>query len=214
MLTRPMMSTTMEELRRIPAFGMQMGYYQGHAGRIHHSWEDPSPVLFDMTNPDHLRRGFAEFDVAASLDADFIGFDAITELPLWDALRWTEMLKARSSRPVRFLGELSPSDLWLREHASFVFRSQIYGPDLLADFFLPGHEIWSGIRYDVLYPGQNPVPEAIILQEMRDVAHEGRVPLPLSFAQLPNPSEFNAARSWEYSVPEELQDPCYPLEHP
>ena len=213
MLQRPMMRDSLDELRRVPQSGIQMGYYQGYASQIHFGWDDPRPEIIDPDNPEHQQRGYAEFDMATSLGAEFIGMDAIPKLPLWEALRWTTMLQARSSRPVRFLGEVSPSDLWLREHASYVQSTQLHGPDRLADFLLPGHEIWSGIRYDLLFPGQPSLPPETILSVMRDEAYHGRVPLPFSFAPLSEKAEFLATKSWERSVPSELQDPCYPLEH-
>lgn len=208
MLTRPVMRDSLNELKKVPAAGMQMGYYQGYAGKIHFDWNDPRPEIINPDNPEHRRRGFAEIDLALGLNPDFIGLDAIPELPLWDALRWVEMLKARSNRAVRFLGEMTPSDIWLTRHASLAFAHLVKGPDRLADFLLPGHEIWSGIRYDILFPGKWNLPPETILAVMKQEAQMGRIPMPYMTAPMPNPSDYNAAPSWEYTVPTDLKDPC------
>lgn len=188
--------------------GVDIGFYQGYGSQIHFSWDDPRPVNIDTSNPDHLARAFAEIDLAYSLGGRTLGLDAFLSMPLWNVLEYLTILRSRYPG-MRFIGELSPPDIFARENVSYLTSVEVHGPHTLADFLLPGHESLIAIDFVGLY-GSPGSPTPFVLNWMKQYAEWGFVPLPQDARPLPNPDDYRARESWKTTVPQELRDPCAP----
>jgi hypothetical protein len=80
----------------------------------------------------------------------------------------------------------------------------VTGPDALADFLLPGHETWIGLRYGEMSRFERAPTDAEIEADMRKFADWGY--RPVMFVEREKPEGIVAARSWEVTVPQAIRD--------
>jgi hypothetical protein len=187
---------------------MQVGYWWGVVWRTRRQWDTPPAIALDPDNPDHLRLAVRELDTAIELGATLIGLDAFPQSTPARQYRYLAALRERAPG-VTFVTELAASDLYHTQAPTWVNAWDIRGPHILADFLVPGHETWAGIRYDVIESRTGRRLNAFDrLDEVRRVARAGYVPVDLFGVALPEPIE--AERSWMRSVPEDLRLPPAP----
>lgn len=205
----PAMNNSLQMLRAISTSSFAMGYWWGHAGGVpDDDWNRVGFETINPYNPAHVARAFEELDMAVSLGAKAIGLDAVVAMPGWDQYLWMQMLKSHAPG-VNFIAEASPSDFVHTLVPSFIIYQPTYNEPLLADFLLPGHEIWAGIRFDLLIPGawtsleNRPLRQAMIARD----ASLGYVPLQWMDDPLAQPNLADA--SWLRTIPQELR-PCAP----
>lgn len=215
----PIRWDTLGELSQLPQEGLQLGFYQGYGTRYHTTWENPCPHPFIQNNPcagqnivvsnsASTSRAFDEIDIAYQLGGSLLGLDAAVLVPLWDVMDYVDVLRNRYPG-MRFIGEVSPSDIFARQNISYLSSPDIRGPHVLADFLLPGHETLVSINFQNLYGQSNViVPIEFFLRWVRQYAQWGYVPMPLDYRPLPDPGDYRAVESWRTTVPSELQDPC------
>ncbi|MFO0835838.1 MAG: hypothetical protein U0638_12770 [Phycisphaerales bacterium] len=179
-------------------------------------------VGMNASNEGMVKEAFQELDRAVAAGATMIGLDTFYHrtVPTWMHMRWLDMMRARHPK-VTFVTEPITSDLvhgrcptflqcWSRRNPA---RNEadlhpIQGPHYLADFLLPGHEIWGMYRYLEWknYYGRFPTTEEVEA-EMHSIADKGFVPVMLTTVNPNSRGSFNAAESWDLTVPEPLRIP-------
>jgi len=202
----PAMNSSMGELRGL-ASDMQVGYWWGNSQLVLDSWNTDTGEPFDPDNPDHVRRGFAELDLAVSLGATTIGLDTFGRTPVWDSYRWLEMMRERAPG-VTFITEPVRADILHTLAPTLVFASKgrAQTPKILADFLLPGHETWGLIRFgDIEADLGRPLSQAERHAEVVRVAALGYVPVFGDRNANPTDPAFQAAESWRTTVPQDLR---------
>lgn len=204
-------------LPRVKAQNKELGLWWGRTGDYIPVW-NPTPadiVDFDTSNPTHVSEAFRQLDLAVQAGAESIGFDAFT-IPLWDAVKWLELLQDRypgmrfvlEPRRCDILNNLAP--MYYRAYGSPSNgplphqRTNIHGPHYLADLLNPGHEIWAAMRWDAYRRelGQ-PAPRSIRVEDSIHAANNGFIVLMLG--DLTNSTDYIAKETWLHTVPPDLQ---------
>jgi hypothetical protein len=204
----------------VPAMGRELGLWWTESQRYNTGRD--ALTLFSRQKPSHVKSAFKELDVAVKAGATMIGLDTFHDYatPAWEHYLWLRDMQARFPK-VTFITEpiacdvvhtLSPTFL---QHWAYTQPPQraedvypITTPHFLADFLLPGHETWGGMRYVDYrqFYGQHPTTEKI-LQDMAAVAAMGYVPAFPEAIDLNSSARFNAADSWKVTLPEDLWIP-------
>lgn len=193
------------------------GMWWGRSSTVMHNW-DPTPdqtELFDPANPEHRDMLFAELDIAGDLGLDHLGLDGFSKLDAWLGYEWLNDMSERQpgikfcteAMTCDFLGTVAATYVWGVRPAGDI-HLEVTQPHALADFLIPGHEIWAKIRGSDLkalhnLPPEEEIPSDIVLEHMNKLASWGYIP------HVFTPADANqampAAESWEYSVPEAVQ---------
>lgn len=199
---RPHQAASLDHLRSLASDGFQMGYWWGHCTEVMREWDDGRVEPLDPNNPEHVRLAFDELDMAVSLGATLIGLDAFGENGSVNAFAWLPRLQERAPN-VKFVVEGGHADIYHLLAPGWVDAHRVQGPHRLADFLLPGHEIWAGIHLVVLRDqlGRWPT-ESDIRAEMSRLAALGYVAVPTTVVMLDHP--YLAAESWRATVPPDL----------
>ncbi|MEI2825144.1 MAG: hypothetical protein V9F04_01190 [Dermatophilaceae bacterium] len=118
-------------------------------------------TLFSRQKQAHVKSAFKELDLAVRAGATMVGLDTFHDYatPAWEHYFWLRDMQERFPK-VTFITEpiacdvvhtLSPT---FQQHWAWVQPPQkaedvypITTPHFLADFLLPGHEIWGAMRY-------------------------------------------------------------------
>lgn len=185
-----MMASTYGQLATIPSDNLAVGYWWGHAGSVVSDWNHPVGHAMNPYDPNDVRRGFDELDMAVDLGATMIGLDAFSGMPDWDGYVWLQMMQERAPN-VFFIGELSISDFIHSLAGTWLRGDTITRENLLADFLLPGHESW-------LSDGDGALPP-------ETQAQMGYVPMMFSGRAISQ--DLQASPSWLQTIPPELR-PC------
>ncbi|MCC6230545.1 MAG: hypothetical protein IT432_15140 [Phycisphaerales bacterium] len=179
-------------------------------------------VGLNINNETMVETAMAELDRAIAAGATSIGLDTFYHrtVPTWMHLRWLEMMQARYPK-VTFVTEPMTSDLvhsraptflqcWSRRNPaqSEADLHPIHGSHYLADFLLPGHEIWGGYRYLEFknFYGRLPTKQEVE-NDMELLSGMGFVPVMLTTENPSSLSQFNANESWDHTVPQPLRIP-------
>lgn len=201
------------------ARGKRLGLWWGRSTELSLRWDAPDVYSFDPDNQVHRAAAFKEMDAAVRAGATMIGLDTFTtnHTPLWKMIPWLKELMQKYPN-VRFVTEPSQCDIvhtyvpnwitgWNEEIGRRPTRADYYsvtGPDRLADFLLPGHETWIGLRYGEMSKYERAPTEAEIEADMRKYADWGY--RPVMFVEREKPAGIQAARSWEVTVPQAIRD--------
>jgi hypothetical protein len=199
----------------------ELGFWWGRSCQVMLGWDDGHFEPLDPDNPIHVEACRKEVALAARSGATMIGLDTFSHkyTPIWKLYPWLQRMQFMFPQ-MRFVIEPITCDVmhtlaptFLRGYADKeVVTSQedlyqIKGPHILADFLLPGHEIWAGFRYLGLrtYFGLDPTTERIH-DDMRRYASYGQVPV--FFVDMPlSVDDIQASESWLTTIPEDLQIP-------
>ena len=210
MLAVPMMRDTQDELLRIPQAGLDSGFWWGRATKIMRSWDVDESVPLDPEEAEHVALAYAELDRAVALGATTIGLDAFADAQGdWMGYEWLQALQSRAPG-VKFVTEAFTSDLVHSLAPTFTEAAPYRGPHELADFLLPGNEIWGQVRYDQAFPNDPQWFNRDNLERQAEIARTasiGMVPVVMhdSTTLL---SSYEAAETWRATIPVELQGPC------
>lgn len=208
---------------KIVEAGRDLGFWWGRSAQVSFAWDDGIGEQLDPDNRRHTQAAFNELDRAVEAGATTIGMDTFGHraIPIWDGSRWLDEMQARHP-DVKFVLEPMPSDIMHRQAAGWLrgFNdgdrvdsleelNYIKGPHILADFLLPGHETWAAWRYK----GHRNYLDIIPTQEMvnDDVEMFAQWGYrPMFYTDFDLQVAGNAAESWTYTIPYDLQLPDPP----
>lgn len=199
--------------------GRQLGIWFFRSVEVARAWDATEREAFDPDNPEHVRLFLDEVNAAVALGATMIGLDTFTPdvTPIWKLHPWLKRLRTEYPQ-IRFgiepitcdiLHALAPTKLRGNNDRGGVAPSSleelyiIKNPHYLADFLLPGHEIWGGFRYGAYKAFNATVTPAIVDRDMRELASYGYVPLIMG--DVDQPGTYTVAESWKTTVPADLQ---------
>lgn len=134
------------EWQRIGANGLELLFWWGRAGQIADRWDDPVLDKFDPDDASQRSKMLAEWNLARQRGAKGVGLDAITQMDGWDIPGWIDQL--RETVPgATIIAEPGCFDV-LHLNVPVVMYGDNFdsGPMLLADYLVPGREIWVLLR--------------------------------------------------------------------
>ena len=215
----PKLATAFDPTTGFPAVarsGRELGIWWGFSSLITRQWDTAEATPFDPTIPEHYDLALREMQAMYDLGARVIGMDTFCHkyTPIWKGIPWLHDMKARFEG-IRFITEPSMCDIMHLVAATWVNGYElapgdrpatvqdiyaIKGPDILADFLVPGHETWAGLGYDLhkRFFNIDPSP-AYVINDLRRYAAWGYTPVVFEAINLP--SDLTPAKSWETSLP-------------
>ncbi len=179
------MGDAVEQFRRIPQVGLDLGLWWGRSAQVMpDGWDTYRIEDLNPQNVEHIMLGFRELDLAYEAGARTIGLDAFRRMQAWDALEWLQLMQARAPG-TRFVTEPVCGDIVHNFVPAFQVATRpaseaalrVETRHFLADLLNPGHEIWGYIRVDRFtdYLGHEPTVEEWTAEAER-VAALGYVP--------------------------------------
>jgi len=210
------MADAPQQFRRFKARqNVDLGFWWGRSTSVTRRWDIGQSEFLDPDNPEHVRLAFDELELARAAGADFIGLDAFGSggIPLWDLVRWVEMMREEFPT-LKFITERHQPDLLHRLGPTFfmaynkkVLRPRtveeiryVTTPHYLADYLLPGHETWLALRNDILENVRNFRNTSRFRQaEFERAMQMGYVPVYYDHVEF-GPGDV-AAESWRRTVP-------------
>lgn len=222
------LATIFDAASGMPGFvrrtGKSIGYWWGQSARVARDWNPRQLVALDPANPEHTALAFNELDLAVKAGAQMIGLGGFSHenCPVWSLYPWLSQMRLRHP-DVEFVTEPIACDVLHTLAATFARGWHegaapenpdglfvIRNPNYLADFLLPGHELWGGFRYDGhrRFFGIGASPE-LVTRDMQRMAALGYRPC---FIDVPDIARaaIAAAATWESTVPPELMLPATP----
>ncbi len=204
-------------LPSLPALGTELALWWGHSCQVSTTFEGQVWEAFEPSYTDHVQASLAEMDAAVRAGASTIilGDFRHAVTPIWTQYTWLRTLQARYPK-ARFVIEPSCSDI-LNVVAPTLVRATldqkatspetqllVDGPNSLADFLVPGHEVWASHSYAryAEYFGA-PADADRVARDAARIADAGYVPL--LWWDGPLPVRVAAAESWSTSVPSDLK---------
>lgn len=205
-------------LASISRSGKDFGLWWGNSTKVAMDWDPASLVDFDPDNADHVERALHELDIAAKAGATTIGLDTFSHVhtPIWKGYGWLAAMRLRYPH-MRFVTEPSMCDVMHTLAPTFISAWNdatqppdeeglylVKHPNYIADFLLPGHEIWAGFRYNGLveYFGKQPNP-ARVVADIKRFSDYGYVALIQSTINVS--TGVVAAKSWNTTVPSDIR---------
>ncbi len=201
MLEVPAQASSLDQLRTLGT-KMDVGYWWGVSTLLDPAWDPKNLRPLNPNDPKDVAAGFAELDMAASLNARTLGLDAFLSAGPPASYQWLRMMKERQPN-MRFLTEDALPDVFHVLAPTWAYAKDLRGPKVLADFLIPGHETWGGIMFNT-YPGPK-MSRAQREAEIERVAALGFVPVVFDDGLNISTLRANAAESWTSSIPAELQ---------
>jgi hypothetical protein len=219
LLTTDKLSTAFNErvgLPRLANAGQDLGLWWGRSSRVVRQWDSAQWEPLDLAHQDRIDLALYEMHLANDAGATTIGLDAFlpSEMPVWQQYEW--ILELRRRYPdTKFILEPMACDVMHSLSPTFVIswkngdrtgqpetRFRVRNPHYLADYLLPGHEIWGYFRYS-----GTRLPENITrLQQDADyIAGTGHVPVMSTLYTLTNPAAAEAHATWVRTVPDALK---------
>lgn len=138
----PPMLATQDELLRIPAAGVELGFWWGNSATVQFEWNPLPERVFELdpNNPAHVAAADDQLSLAAARGATFIGLDSFRLGQLWKMAPWLERLKSTYPN-LRFTSEPNSSDILLMLAPYTTDSSNLPLDPLIADYLVPGREI-------------------------------------------------------------------------
>lgn len=208
-----------------------LGLWWGRSVEVMSVWNQTTNTPLQPLNTSHQTSARAELDIAETeLGAREIGLDAFVKIPAWRGYQWLTTLQQSTWYPnLRFIVEPRTSDLIHSLTPMYLdARQGVTGypqetPHFLADFLLPGHEIWSEIAAQA--PASNSQPDidaanAASKLIMQDHASRGFVTVPMhgngdfdiaGGCPIGTPNCYDAAESWKTTTAQ-LRVGCQPAD--
>lgn len=136
------MDASAHEWKRVGQAGIDLILWWGRSGQYAERWDDDELDLFDPDNPEQSTRMLAEWTKAHALGAKGLGLDKFTQMPPWKAGPW--LSKLWSVDPdAYFVAEPAAYDILNIWVPTSLYSSDVREyPHILADFLVPGREIW------------------------------------------------------------------------
>lgn len=187
---------------------VDLGFWWGTSMNIDRGWSPQGMVPLNPDNPEHVRLGFAELDMAVDSGAKIIGLDAfIHNVKPWDAYRWMIMMRDRHPQ-VKFVTEPYFADFFHVVSGTWAYASDVETPKVMADFLVPGHETWGGLMYNMLQEKRGrPLNVSDRRWEIQRVARMGYTPVVFDYIDIKDLPDAVAAESWNTTVPPALRLP-------
>ncbi len=220
-------STAFDEttgLASIRKTGKDFGLWWGNSTSVALSWDPESYEDFDPDNAEHVKRALLELDTAARSGATTIGLDTFNHVhtPIWKSYGWLEAMRLRYPQ-MRFVTEPSMCDVMHTLAPTFISAwSNVPGPateedlylvkhpNYIADFLLPGHEMWAAFRYNELTQYFGKVPDAArVTADIKRFSDYGYVAVIQHTVDVK--TSVVAAKSWNTTVPADLRVSDAPL---
>lgn len=226
-LNTPTLSTIFDPANGMPsvtAVGKDLGFWWGRSCQTAPTWDPPAIEDFDPDNPAHYNRQLRELDLMAAAGATTIGLDTFdpANMPFFKQYRWLLTMRMRYPH-IKFITEPTNCDVMNTLAGNFISAWEfnkipttieecytVRNPNYLADFLVPGHEFWAGMRYLEMmkYLGVTPT-QQMVIADMQRYASYGYRPCFLVLRtwwglSIPN-GVANAAKSWETSIPADLR---------
>jgi hypothetical protein len=225
-LADPELATATDPTTGFPSIvsaGKNLGLWWGHSASVSRAWDDGVGEPLNPDNPDHVRLALAELDLAVQAGATMIGLDTFhpwSDAP-WNLTRWVQVMQARYPQ-VRFVAEPISFDILHSLVPGFMqgFLSggnprtlddlyPLKQPHMLANFFLPGNEIWTSFTYGPheYYLHITPT-DQMVNDDIARYARLGFTPImfPPITVNLQNRDDQKAAEAWKQVVPPDLLD--------
>ncbi len=202
----PEMQSSMGEFTRLAKPDLDLGFWWGRSQQIHDYWDAPEGRVMDINDPADIQQALDELDQAVALGATIIGLDAFTKIGHWDGIRWLKLMQDRAPG-VTFVIEPKAPDFLHRLAPVWFDHTKIIGSKVIADFLLPGHETWVGIRFDLI---EDDLGRSLSSEEryeyLRHYNQMGYVAAPYWHnIDLAGAGDFSAAESWLDTIPRDLQ---------
>ncbi|MBL0871478.1 MAG: hypothetical protein IBJ18_12970, partial [Phycisphaerales bacterium] len=141
--TVPVMAATADELKRLTSPERGIGYWFGNSATPSKpGWDTGGLFPLDLNNSTLVNAVFGEIDRISQLGADTVGLDAFVVASPGTQYRMLSALHERFPN-MRFVTELSCSDMIHTLGPTFHYAVDASGPDYLAHFLVPGHETWA-----------------------------------------------------------------------
>ena len=195
------------------------GLWWGHSLEYQPSWNSPDVTSLDLDEPRQVEAAFAELDRAAQAGATLMGLDAFSHrhLPPWKSYHWLLRMQQRHESmtfitegcTVDFMHTLAPT--WIDSYAANSLPAHRQG-DLsrrhaLADWLLPGHEIWAGMLFNRKSEATGTeLPLPMMRREIARIAQLGYVPV--IFIEAARPAQ--TLRATESGTQEAQSQPTTP----
>lgn len=209
-------ATDWNGLPAIARSGKELGLWWGRSAQHMDRWNDDESEHLDPSNPEHMSLVYQQLDLARQAGATMIGLDAFTHgrMPSWVQIEYLNHLRDRYPE-MSFITEAMSSDLVHTVAPTFerafhtsprMTREEEFHrmamPHYLADYLLPGHEIWGYFRYSEIarVPGQS-VNAARVQRDAERLARNGYVPVLASGFPLSKPARVTADATWLTTVP-------------
>jgi len=206
-------------LASIKNTGKDFGLWWGNSARMALTWDPKHFVDFDPDNPKHVKLALTELDIAAKAGATSIGLDTFAHnyTPIWKGYPWLVAMRLRYPY-MRFVTEPSACDIMHTIAPTFISAwndetkpaneeglYRIKHPNYIADFLLPGHEIWAGFRYNGLtkYFGKKPDAARVLADVIRFSSY-GYVALNMEGINTTT-TTVNASKTWNTTVPADIR---------
>lgn len=203
-------------LRPVSDHGIDLGLWWGRSVQIARQWNPTEMENFNPHDSENVIRALQELDLAVAAGATRIGLDTFAHsyCPGWDLVYWLDFMKARHPG-VEFITEAMCFDMlharaptfmagWPASIATTEQRYPVNTPHYMADFLLPGHEIWLAYSYNAhRLVGVTPTQEMMCADQVY-IASLGYVPVILEEFFVPQPGVV-AAETWRSSVPVDLR---------
>jgi hypothetical protein len=231
-LSSPKLATIFDHLTGMPsvgAAGKDLGFWWGHSCQTAALWDPPAFQDFDPDNPVHYKRHITELDLMAKAGATMIGLDTFDPVntPFWKQYQWMETMRLRYPK-IKYVTEPTNCDIMHTMAANYITGFELFKvpateedyyllkhPNYLADFLVPGHEYWGSFAYNALIQHFGVTPSlSRVLSDMQRYASYGYRPVFMVEATwwgvaIP-PGSVRAARTWETTVPADLQISAQP----
>jgi len=139
--TGPMIDTE-SQWTRVRDAGIDLLFWWGRSGQYAEQWNDDVLDKFTPTTPVQSRMMLDQWRLALRRGASGVGLDAFTQMDAWHAIPWIALL--RELKPdATIIAEPACYDL-LNLHVPTMFYSVDIdrAPHLLADYLVPGRELW------------------------------------------------------------------------
>ncbi|MEL6499345.1 MAG: hypothetical protein AAF937_04220 [Planctomycetota bacterium] len=228
LLTTPRLASAFDERSGLPKLadsGHQLGLWWGRSTSVSRAWDTPQHEPLNLNRPDTVRLALDEISLADRAGATFIGLDAFTtkEMPLWQQYEW--IIRLRQMYPhMTFVAEPMACDILHTLGPTFDIawrggdrtgrpdtRYRVQHPHHLADFLLPGHEMWAYFRYQGTTLPRN---SAWVQRDAEHLARSGHVPVIKTQSPIPNPERALAQPSWLVTVPDRLKTSAHRTANP
>jgi hypothetical protein len=208
---------SIDELKSVVTDGGVLGFWWGRSSTVAFGWDTGVNEPLDPSNPVHMAAAFAEIEAALEMGATTFGMDDFKKMPTWDAYRYISEIRQKYPQ-VQMVIEPMPADVLHSVAPGLIFMNRPQGqenfaaelPHALADFLLPGHEIWGTIRATPFYEsgvakkGMG-VPEWALREVAERSANNGYSPVIFGEPDI-RTWDINAKESWLVSVPDDLRD--------
>jgi len=208
----PVMRNSKAELANAASPSMQIGYWLGSATRYETGWDSAEPSKpITLGNEEEEAQFFRELNFAASLNAKVVGLGGLTSDDPYFLHTWVTKIKQKQPK-LKLVAEGSVADILHTMVGSFMFEWDVAEDEkpVLADFLLPGHEMWVSVWGQSMGKelGRRPTIAEFVRCYERYAA-SGYIPVDVNAVAIP--ATLMAAKGWDSSIPTELRPKQIPV---